>query len=160
MAVALESVSLTLAQPAHRVIIKFSTSSSNNSQLPKDHKARGCKRKDRLPRASPRTGGCHPAVGFAHGGRASGASGAGGENGILSCQECHCEIYFPIFSPHQTHLNAKWSSGTCCAPESCAFYALSHKAASLNRNPLQVCGSLQGGPANTCRYITTFITNS
>jgi len=51
-----------------------------------------------MPRASPRTGGCNPAVGFAQGGRASGA-GADGENGMLSCQECHCEIRFSHFFP-------------------------------------------------------------
>ena len=53
---------------------------------------------DSMLRASPRTGGCNLAVGFAQGGRASGAAGADGENGMLSCQECHCEIHFSLWS--------------------------------------------------------------
>ena len=41
-------------------------------------------------------------------------------------------------------------------PQGCAFvYSMNHNAARFNRNPLQVCGSLQGGPANTCEFTFT-----
>jgi len=65
-----------------------------------------------MPRASPRTGGCNPAVGFAQGGRASGA-GADGENGMLSCQECHgCHMLpWPDWKIHRGSPEIKSSMG-------------------------------------------------